>query len=368
VLTRIRLFADFQPIIRSIATASHLSLFLLGGFLLLSGKIRAGDVVILGNAMGSILARLQQVATINEQYQNAIVSSRRLYEVLMAKATVPEQTQAADLPAGKGEVVFENVTFGYEPKKPVLRDVSFTAPAGAIVALVGPTGAGKSTLANLIARFYDPQQGRVLIDGVDLRNVSLSSLRQQVAFVFQETYLFSDTVAANIAYGRPHVLDAAGRPLLGRGEIEAAARLAQAHDFIEALPKGYDTVLSERGSSLSGGQRQRLAIARAILSDPRVMVLDDATASIDSETEDMIRRGMRLTLQGRTTFVIAHRISTVKQADLVLVMERGRITQTGTHAELMRCDGHYREIAAVQLYGDEPKEQDIQGTGLGSVQ
>jgi ABC-type multidrug transport system fused ATPase/permease subunit len=273
--------------------------------------------------------------------------------VLLARPAVPESPQALPLPPGRGEVIFENVTFGYDPEKPVLHDITFKVPAGKIVALVGPTGSGKSTLVNLISRFYDPQAGRVLIDGVDLRDVTLSSLRSEIAFVFQETYLFSDTVAANIAYGRPHVLDAAGQPLSGRGEIEAAARLAQAHDFIEALPKGYDTVLSERGSSLSGGQKQRLAIARAILSNPRVMILDDATASIDPETEDLIRRGMRLTLQGRTTFVIAHRISTVKQADIVLVVEHGRITESGTHAQLMQRDGHYRAIAAVQLYGDD---------------
>jgi ABC-type multidrug transport system fused ATPase/permease subunit len=273
--------------------------------------------------------------------------------VLLARPAVPESPQALPLPPGRGEVVFENVTFGYDPEKPVLHDLNFKVPAGKIVALVGPTGSGKSTLVNLISRFYDPQGGRVLIDGVDLRDVTLSSLRSEIAFVFQETYLFSDTVAANIAYGRPHVLDAAGQSLPGHGEIEAAARLAQAHDFIEALPKGYETVLTERGSSLSGGQKQRLAIARAILSNPRVMILDDATASIDPETEDLIRRGMRLTLQGRTTFVIAHRISTVKQADIVLVVERGRITESGTHAELMQRDGHYRAIAAVQLYGDD---------------
>jgi ATP-binding cassette, subfamily B, bacterial len=355
-LRRIRMFADFQPVIRSIAMASHLSLFLVGGILMLRGKLRAGDLMILGMAMGAILARLQQVANINEQYQNAIVSSRRLYEVLMARPTIPQRPHAQPLPpGGGGAVTFERVTFGYNPAKPVLHDISFTIPAGRIVALVGPTGAGKSTLVNLIARFYDPQQGRILIDGVDLRDLTLDSLRQQVAFVFQETYLFSDTVAANIAYGRPQVLEAEdlARGLPGRGQIEAAARLAQAHEFIEQLPKGYDTVLAERGSSLSGGQRQRLAIARAILSDPRVLVLDDATAAIDPETEDLIRRGLRLTLFGRTTFVIAHRISTVKQADCVLVVENGRITQVGTHAELMQRDGHYREIAAVQLYGDD---------------
>jgi ABC-type multidrug transport system fused ATPase/permease subunit len=294
--------------------------------------------------MSAILTRLQQVAAINEQYQNAIVSARRLYEVLMAPATVPEKPDAKPLPAGSGHVKFENVTFGYAPQKPVLHDINFEVKGGSVVAIVGPTGAGKSTLVNLIARFYDPQNGRILIDGMDVRDTTLASLRTQVAFVFQETYLFSDTVAANIAYGRPGIT---------HGEIEAAARLAQAHEFIETMPKGYETVLAERGSSLSGGQRQRLAIARAILTNPRILILDDATAAVDPETEDMIRKAMRFVMYGRTTFVIAHRISTVKRADLVLVVENGRITQAGTHDQLMSEDGHYRDIAAVQLYGDE---------------
>jgi len=262
---------------------------------------------------------------------------------------VAETHGAKPLPSGTGSVRFEHVTFGYAPDKPVLREIDFEAKGNSIVAIVGPTGAGKSTLMSLIARFYDPQRGRITIDGQDIRDTTLASLRTQVAFVFQETYLFSDTVAANIAYGRPGITP---------GEIEAAARLAQAHEFIETMPRGYDTVLAERGSSLSGGQKQRLAIARAILTNPRILILDDATAAVDPETEDMIRRAMRFVMHGRTTFVIAHRISTVKQADLVLVVEQGRITQAGTHDELMQKDGHYAEIAAVQLYGDEERQVD----------
>jgi ABC-type multidrug transport system fused ATPase/permease subunit len=349
VTTRIRLFADFTPIIRMIGHGSFMLLFLAAGVLIIRGRLMAGDLLILGSAMGAVLGRLQQVSAINEQYQNAMVSGRRLYEVLAAKPTVVESPTAHALPRGPGAVRFENVTFGYAPDKPVLKNVSFDIPGGSVVALVGPTGAGKSTLVNLIARFYDPQQGRILIDGVDAREVTVGSIRTQVSFVFQETYLFSDTVEANIAYGRPSITG---------GEIEAAARLAQAHDFVEVLPMGYQTILAERGSSLSGGQRQRLAIARAILSDPRILVLDDATASVDPETEDLIRRGMNVVMSDRTTFLIAHRISTVKRADVVMVIEEGRVTQMGTHDELVAQDGHYRHIAAVQLYGDEAEARD----------
>ena len=341
---RIQLFADFTPVIRGIGGGSHLTLFLIGGVFVLGGWMQAGGFIILSTAMGTILGKLQQVGTINEQYQNAIVSARRLHEVLTAPAAVAEQPGARPLPPGPGAVRFEHVSFGYDAAKPVLHDVSFEVAGGSVVAVVGPTGAGKSTLCNLLSRFYDPQQGRITVDGVDIRDCRLSSLRTQVGYVFQETYLFSDTVESNIAYGRPHITG---------GEVEAAARLAQAHDFIEALPLGYQSLLGERGSSLSGGQKQRLAIARAILTNPRILVLDDATAAIDAETEDLIRRGMKFVMHGRTTFVIAHRVSTVKRADLVLVVEHGRIAQMGTHRQLMALGGHYREVAAAQLAVDD---------------
>ncbi len=363
VMTRIKMFADFTPVIRAIGAGAYLILFLAAGLMMLNGTVSVGDFSILMTAMGTILGKLQQVGSINEQYQNAIVSARRLYEVLMAPPTVPEKPDAKPLPLGAGDVKFEHVFFGYDPAKPVLHDIDFQVPGGSVVAIVGPTGAGKSTLVNLLSRFYDPQQGRVLIDGVDLRDALLSSIRKQVGFVFQETYLFSDTVEANIAYGRPNIRG---------GEVEAAARLAQAHEFIEQLAHGYETMLGERGSSLSGGQKQRLAIARAILTNPRILVLDDATAAIDPETEDLIRKGMKFVMHGRTTFIIAHRISSVKRADLVLVIENGRIAQRGTHEQLMNEGGHYRQIAAAQLQvddgssvepGDQPSHMDRSADG-----
>lgn len=351
VLRRIRLFANFHPVIRGIASASHLSLFLVAAIIIIitrGTKMHVGDLMVLGGAMGAILGRLQGIAGINEQYQNAIVSARRLYEILEARETIAESTDAAPLPPGSGEVEFKHVCFGYSPQKQVLHDLSFRVPAGKVVAIVGPTGSGKSTLVNLVARFYEPQSGQVLIDGVDIRNITLDSLRTQVSFVFQETYLFSDTVTANVAYGRPGI---------SAGDVEAAARLAQAHEFIEQLPKGYDTLLGERGTTLSGGQRQRLAIARAIVTNPRILILDDATAAIDSQTEDLIRRGMDFVMMGRTTFIIAHRISTVQRADLLLVLEAGRITQIGTHEQLLSEPGHYREVALAQLARDEDDEE-----------
>ena len=348
-LHRIRLFANFKPIIDGVARATNLSLIFAVAVLVIFRKMRVGDYFVIQQAMQAILGRLQAVAQINDQYQSAIVSSRRLHEVLMAQPTVPDRPNALPLQAGVGNVRFENVTFGYDPTKPVLTDVTFEAKGGSVIAIVGPTGAGKTTLVNLIARFYEQQQGRILIDGVDLRDISLDSLRREVAFVFQETYLFSDTVEANIAYGRPHITG---------GEVEAAARLAQAHDFIETLPAGYQSILRERGSSLSGGQRQRLAIARALLTNPRILVLDDATAAVDPETEGLIRRGMKFAMHGRTTFVIAHRLSTMRVADQVIVLEQGRITQSGTHEQLMKEPGHYREIALAQSYVEQTDENE----------
>ena len=340
VRQRIRNYANYLPVIRSISTTAHLSLFLLAGVLIARGKMQPGDVLILGSAMGALLGRLQQAALINEQYQNAMVSSRRLHEVLSRAPHVAERSGAHHLPRGDGAVRFDHVTFGYDPDNPVLHDVSLEVPAGSTVALVGPTGAGKTTLIQLLGRLYDPQLGRIEIDGMDVRDARLDDLRSEIAYVFQETYLFSDTVEANVAYGKPE----------RDGEhVSAAMRVAQAGEFVDALPRGRQTLLGERGATLSGGQRQRLAIARALLTDPRILILDDATAAIDPDTEALIHAGIREDRRGRTVFVIAHRLNTVRYADLVVVLNVGRIAQVGVHDELMETDGYYRSIARLQL-------------------
>jgi ABC-type multidrug transport system fused ATPase/permease subunit len=345
VMTTVGMWANFIPVIRGIATGANLLLFFLGALLAVSGKLHAGDILVFGVAMGAILSRLQQINQIANQYQMAVVSARRFFEILHAYPSIPESPGQPPLPRGPGAVEFAGVTFGYQRDKPVLKNISFKASPGSVVALVGPTGAGKTTMMQLLARFYDPQGGTIIVDGHDIRTVSLRSVRQAMGFVFQETFLFSDTVINNIRYGDPTA---------SVEQVEAAARIAQAHEFIMDMPKQYDTMLGERGLTLSGGQKQRLAIARAIVANPRILILDDAMAAVDPETEHLIRRALELVLRDRTVFIIAHRLSTVKAADLVLVLEHGEITQAGTHDILLRQPGHYREIAEVQLLGGGP--------------
>jgi len=347
IMATVRLWRNFVPLIRGGASAANLALMAIGAVLVVTtrgmampGEVQVGDLLVVGTAMATILSRLQQINNITEQYQKAITSARRFFEVIDAPLTVIEKPDAPDLPPGPGAVELHFVTFGYDRVKPVVQDIAFDIPGGTIVALVGPTGSGKSTMMQLLARFYDPQRGQVFIDNVDVRNVNLKSLRGEIGFVFQETFLFSDTVANNIRYKYPEAT---------MGAVEAAARIAQAHDFIMELPQGYDTMLGERGATLSGGQRQRLAIARGIISNPRILVLDDALAAVDPETEHLISRALEHMMIHRTVFIIAHRLSTVKAADLVIVLEDGRITQAGTHKELMAQTGHYRQIAEVQL-------------------
>jgi ABC-type multidrug transport system fused ATPase/permease subunit len=268
--------------------------------------------------------------------QRAIASGNRLFEILDRAPRVMSPPGAPPLPDGPGRVEFRDVTLRYDGAEPSLSGVSLEVPAGRTVALVGPTGSGKTSLVALIARLYDPSEGEVLVDGADVRSVDVASLRHSVAFVADDSFLFSASVAENIAYAKPEAT---------REEIELAARRAQADDFINRLPERYETVIGERGLTLSGGQRQRVAIARALLADPRVLILDDATSSVDARTEEEIKRGLREVMAGRTTLVVAHRLSTISLADEIVVMEGGSILDRGTHEELIERCPLYREIA-----------------------
>lgn len=267
--------------------------------------------------------------------QSAMAAAEKIFSIMETEPEVREPAHAPDLPRIRGAVRFEGVSFAYNPGEFVLRDVSLEIPAAHRVALVGPTGAGKTTLVHLLVRFYEPQEGIISIDGYDIRRYSLASLRRQVGLVLQEPFLFSGTVAENIRYGNPAA---------GDGEVEAAARAVGAHEFIAALEKGYDTEVHERGGTLSAGQRQLISLARLLLKDPRIVLLDEATASIDPATEQAVHRALEVLLRGRTSLVIAHRLATVQAADLILVLEGGRIVERGTHPELLRRGGVYRRL------------------------
>ena len=296
--------------------------------------------------MGFLLASLKLytpakwLAKFPATVQPGLVAAERVFEFLDTPIELTDRPDAKPFTGVRQAVRFEDVTFAYEADSPVLRNISVEVKAGEVVALVGPSGAGKTTLVDLVARFYDPTAGRISIDGVDLRDLSLHSLRTGLGIVAQETILFHDTVRANIAYGRPDTPQAA---------IEAAARAANADEFIARLPEGYDTVLGERATRLSGGQRQRIAIARAILRDPPILILDEATSALDSESEHLVQSAIQRLLEGRTVFVIAHRLSTIRNADLILVMQEGRIVQRGRHEDLLAEEGLYRHLYRLQF-------------------
>ena len=300
--------------------------------------------------MGTLVAFLAYIATIYDPlnrltevdniFQEAIAAAERIFELLDEATDVKDAPDAIDLPAIRGEMVFDRVHFQYGSGDQVLHAISFTMAPGEVVALVGPSGAGKTSIANLICRFYDPSKGTVSVDGYDLRHIKLASLRRQVAVVLQDSFLFNNTVAENLLYGKPDA---------GEDELTAAARAANAHDFIMQLPDGYNTEIGERGVKLSGGQKQRLALARAILADPRILILDEATSSVDAEAEYLIQQALERVLTGRTALVIAHRLSTICNADKIIVLDHGRIAEVGSHAELMQRGGLYSQLYQRQM-------------------
>ncbi len=339
-----RIFWDlsvFTPGTQMLSQLSLVILFAGGGWLYVQGKIPLGSgLVVFAGLLQQFTGQVANISTIANSVQQSLTAARRVFEVLDTPLDVQSRPGAIKPSPLTGRMVFENVTFGYHADKPALTDVSFEAKPGQVLGIFGMTGAGKSTLLGLVPRFYDPQRGRILADGRDLRELELDTFRRQIGIVYQESFLFSNTVSANIAFGHPHATMA---------QIERAARLASAHEFIMALPQGYETVLGESGVDLSGGQRQRLALARALLLQPPILILDDPTASVDARTENEIVSALREALAGRTAFVVSGRLSLLRRADLILVLEGGRLTQTGTHAELVHRPGPYHETALLQI-------------------
>jgi ATP-binding cassette subfamily B protein len=398
-LASVRAMSLSFPLIFTISNLGTLVVVWVGGHQVLGGTLSLGDLVAFNSYLALLIMPLMQLGFISAQIARAGVSAERIFEIVDAKNEVTDKPGAQPLPQIAGRVVFENVKFGYfvsaeqaekasavvkaptpvangarpaagaargpaaggmngtgagggwggpsPDDKLILKGISFTAEPGMTVAIMGMTGSGKSTIINLIPRFYDVSSGRVLIDGHDVRDVTLESLRSQIGIVLQDTTLFSGTIHENVAYGRPDASDE---------DVIAAAKAAQAHDFILGFPDGYNTIIGERGVTLSGGQRQRIAIARAILRDPRILILDDSTSSVDAETEYQIQQALDLLMKGRTSFVIAQRISTVRSADLIILLERGRIAAIGTHQELLAESALYGDIIDSQFGGDRVEE------------
>ncbi len=327
--------AFYVPILSFLPLLAQAAILLVGGRMVVHGTLSLGNFVAFNLFLAMLVMPLRQLGMWIGQAQRATASGERIFQVIDEPEEIRDAPDARELPPGPGRITLDGVTFGYDPERPVLHDVNLELEPGRVVALIGHTGAGKTTLAALVPRFYDVQAGRVMVDGVDVRDVTLTSLRREIGVIAQDPFLFSATVRENIAFGRPDAAD---------DEIERAARLAQAHEFIETLPEGYDTVVGERGITLSGGQRQRVAIARALVVDPRILILDDATASVDATTESKIREGLREAMRGRTTIIIAHRLSTIALADEVVVLDDGRVVARGGHDELAETNSVYREL------------------------
>ncbi len=359
----------YQPVMGLLTQVSQLILIGYGGLLVIRGQLPLGTgLFVFANLIHEFANQVGQIINIANSIQSSLTGADRVFAILDAEIEIQSPMDCAPLPRAQGDVTFEHVSFAYSTDEShsapaarnrllatgqstlVLNDISLTIRAGECVGFVGETGAGKTTLLQLIARFYDVTAGRVLVDGIDVRKIDLQDLRQSIGLVFQESFLFSNTVAANIAFGKPGT---------DMQSVEQAARMAAAHEFVSELPDGYDSLVGEHGSNLSGGQRQRLAIARALLLDPPILMLDDATAAVDAETEHEIQQAIETAQHGRTTILVSSRISSVRHADRIYVLKLGRIVEYGTHAELLKLDGEYAKLARLQLTSDLPETNPV---------
>jgi ABC-type multidrug transport system fused ATPase/permease subunit len=345
-----RIAAFNQPLLVLMLNAAAAIILLYGGWEVMRGTLTLGGLVAFLEYRTDLAGPVRTVGFLLNQWTRAMASASRIFDILDAESAVTDKPDAINLLARQpqGHVRFEHVGFGYEADRPILRDIEMDAPPGKLIALLGPSGSGKSTITQLLPRFYDVTAGRITIDGLDIRDITLASLRATVGIVLQDPFLFSATIHENIAYGRPDAT---------REQVIRVAQAARLHEFIESMPDGYETWVGERGITLSGGQRQRIAIARTLLLDPRVLILDDATSSVDMETEYLIQQALAELLRGRTTFVIAQRLRTVRNADEIVVLKDGHVAERGRHEELIEQDGLYREIYDLELRDQEDLAQ-----------